>query len=146
MNPFAAIGRDWGDAMNAADRTRVCLAFGFIFGAVSHVGWVFAHGDAWYHGPGPEWAPWFWYGLCLIDFGVCWLMLATIRAGLIAGILTMIVSLWVNWTQFPTFQFQFNYVLLGLTAFGVIIFVAGPWLWLASTWRVTRRSSKHSGG
>jgi hypothetical protein len=35
----------------------------------------------------------------------------------------------VNWTQFPTFQFVFNYVLIGLTVFGVIVFAAAPWLW-----------------
>ena len=71
-------------------------------------------------------------------------MLVMVRAGVIAGVLTMIVSLWVNWTQFPTFQFHFNYVLIGLTVFGVIMFAAAPWLWLASTWRINRQSLKHS--
>lgn len=135
MNVFRALRRDWRPAMNAADRVRVCLAFGFIFGAAVHVGWVIVHGDVWYHGAAPAWAPWFWYGLCLGDFGVCWLMLSTIRPGVVAGVLTMALSLWVNWTRFPTFEFQFNYVLIGLTAFGLAMFAAAPWIWLASRWR-----------
>lgn len=143
MNPFAEIGRAWAPEMTTADRTRVVLAFGFIFGALSHIGWVIAHGDAWYHGPGPAWAPWFWYSLCVVDFGVCWLLLAAPRAGIAAGVAVMIVSLWVNWTQFPTFEVKFNYVLLGLTIFGVILFAAAPWLWLASRWRLATRSSAH---
>jgi hypothetical protein len=145
MNPFAPIGRDWS-GMNAADRTRVVLAFGFVFGAVSHIGWVIMHGDLWYHGPGPAWAPWFWYGLCVVDLGVCWLMLKTVRAGVIVGVLTMVVSLAVNWTQFPTFEFQFNYVLIGLTLFGIIMFAAAPWLWARSAWRLSRPSSGHTAG
>jgi hypothetical protein len=141
MNPFAAIGQDWVSVMNAADRLRVVLAFGFIFGAVSHVGWVIVHGDVWYHGPGPDWAPWFWYVLCLVDFGVCWTMLASVRPGVVLGAVTMAVTLVVNWTQFPTFAFQFNYVLIGLTAFGAMMFTAAPWLWTQSRWRLGRPSS-----
>ena len=80
MNWWGQMVRAWGPEMNAADRTRVVLAWGFIFGAVSHVGWVIVHGDFWYHGPGPEWAPWFWYGICLVDFVVCWLLLAHPRS------------------------------------------------------------------
>jgi hypothetical protein len=46
----------------------------------------------------------------------------------------MTVTLIVNWTQFPTFEFGFNYVLVGLTVFGVIVFAAAPWLWAKSRW------------
>jgi len=131
--------------MNAADRTRVALAFGFVFGAVSHVAWVMVHGDVWYRGPAPEWAPFFWYGLCLVDLVVCWLLLTRPKAGLALGLATMTVSVGVNWTQFPTFEFmQFNYVLVGLTLFGVIYACVMPWLWCASHWTL-RASSQRSG-
>jgi hypothetical protein len=126
--------------MTTADRTRVLLAWGFIFGAVSHVGWVIYHGDVWYHGPGPSWAPWFWYGICLVDFGVYWLLLTRPRAGIVASVLTMILTLWVNWTQFPTFEFHFNFVLIGLTVFGAVVFATAPWLWKASRWKLSQTS------
>ena len=118
--------------MSAADRLRVMLAWGFVFGAVSHIGWVIYHGDLWYHGPGPSWAPWFWYSVCVVDLAVFWLLLNRPRLGLIGGVGTMIVTLMVNWTQFPTFEFGFNYVLIGLTVFGVLVFAAAPWLWVKS--------------
>ncbi len=122
--------------MTGADRLRVVLAWGFVFGALSHIGWVIVHGDIWYRGPAPEWAPFFWYGLCLVDPVVCWLLLKRPRLGVIAGVVVMAVSLLVNWTQFPTFEFQFNYVLIGLTVFGVIMFATAPWLWRVSRWRL----------
>jgi hypothetical protein len=136
---FAEFGPAWA-TMTTADRTRVLLAWGFIFGAVSHVGWVIYHGDVWYHGPGPSWAPWFWYGICLVDFGVYWLLLTRPRAGIVASVLTMILTLWVNWTQFPTFEFHFNFVLIGLTMFGVMVFATAPWLWTASRWKLSQTS------
>ncbi len=138
MSWLAQMGRDWGAEMNAADRLRVVLAWGFVFGAVSHVGWVIYHGDVWYHGPGPSWAPWFWYGICIVDLVVFWLLLTRPRAGLAVGLTTMIVTLTVNWTQFPTFEFGFNYVLIGLTVFGVIVVAATPWLWAKSQWFLRR--------
>lgn len=123
--------------MSAADRTRLWLAWGFVFGAVSHVGWTVAHGDLWYYGPAPSWAPWFWYGVCLVDLVVFWLLLKRPRAGILLAVATMITTLIVNWTQFPTFEFVFNYVLIGLTAFGLIVFATAPWLWRRSGWRNT---------
>jgi hypothetical protein len=131
--------------MNAADRMRVVLAWGFVFGAVSHIGWVIYHGDIWYHGPGPSWAPWFWYGICVVDLVVFWLLLTRPRAGLILSVVTMITTLIVNWTQFPTFEFGFNYVLIGLTIFGVVVFATIVWLWRGSKWTL-RASGEHSAG
>lgn len=145
MKLFAEFGPAWS-GMNAAERTLVVLAWGFVFGAVSHVGWVMVHGDLWYHGPGPAWAPWFWYSICLVDFGVYWLLLNRPRTGIAASVVTMAITLWVNWTQFPTFEFQFNYVLIGLTVFGVIVFLTAPWLWSATKTRVSPPSSEHSAG
>jgi hypothetical protein len=144
VSVFGAIRRDWPQ-MRAADRVRVVLAFGFPLGAILHVGWVIYHGDIFYRGPAPTWAPAFWYGLCVIDFGVCWLMLARPRLGVASAALTMITTLSVNWTQFPTFELQFNYVLLGLTLFGAIVLVLAGWLWRASRWRLTPTSG-HSAG
>lgn len=144
MNALSQIGRAW-PVMNAADRTRVVLAFGFIFGAVSHIVWVIVHGDIWHHGPGPVWAPAFWYGLCLFDPFVFWMLVTRPRLGITLGALTMIVSLAVNWLCFPTFEFQFNYVLIGLSVFGVVMVLTAPWLWRASKWRLSP-SSAHSGG
>ncbi len=126
--------------MNAADRTRVMLAGGFIFGALSHFWWVWIHGDFWYYGPALSWAPFFWYGICAVDFVVAWLLLARPRTGIALSVLTMVTTLIVNWTQFPTFQFAFNWVLIGLTLFGVIAFVTAPWLWRASRWKLSRTS------
>ena len=143
---FGEVSRAWGAEMNAADRVRIVLAWGFVFGAVSHVGWVIVHGDFWYHGPGPEWAPWFWYGICLIDFVVFWLLLKRPKAGIVAAVATMIATLIVNWTQFPTFEFTFNYVLIGLTVFGVIVFATAVWLWTASKWKLNLPSSTRSAG
>lgn len=146
MNVFAEIVRAWATQMNAADRLRVVLAWGFVFGAASHVGWVIYHGDVWYRGPAPEWAPWFWYSLCLVDLVVFWLLLAAPRAGIVLSLATMAATLSVNWTRFPTFEFQFNWILIGLTLFGVIVFATAPWLWTASRWRLSSPSSAHSGG
>lgn len=140
MNLFRQIGRDWGSAMNAADRTRVALAGGFIFGALSHFWWVWIHGDFWYYGPAPSWAPFFWYGICAVDFVVAWLLLARPRTGIALSVSTMVTTLIVNWTQFPTFQFVFNWVLIGLTVFGVIVFAVAPWLWRASRWKLSPKS------
>ncbi|HVY87879.1 MAG TPA: hypothetical protein VG942_03375 [Hyphomonadaceae bacterium] len=138
MKLFPEFGHAWAAEMNAADRFRVVLAWGFIFGAVSHIGWVIVHGDVWYHGPGPVWAPVFWYSICVIDLIVYWFLLHRPRVGLVMSVLTMITTLIVNWTQFPTFQFTFNYVLIGLTVFGVIVFGTVTWLWRASNWRPNR--------
>lgn len=145
MKLFSEFGPAWGE-MGAADRVRVVLAWGFIFGAISHVGWVIYHGDFWYHGPGPSWAPWFWYGVCLVDFGVYWLLMTRPRIGVATSVVTMVTTLWVNWTQFPTFEFGFNYVLIGLTVFGVVALAAAPWLWSASKWKLSLTSSGHSAG
>ncbi len=118
--------------MSAAGRTRVVLAWGFVFGAVSHVAWTLVNGDLWYYGPAPSWAPWFWYGICLVDLVVFWLLLKRPRAGIALAVATMVTTLIVNWTQFPTFEYTFNWVLIGLTLFGVIVFAVAPWLWRAS--------------
>lgn len=144
MRFLREINASWRSDMNAADRFRVWLAWGFVFGAVSHIGWVIAHGDFWYHGPAPSWAPWFWYGICAVDLLVFWVLLTMPRLGIALSVATMITTLVVNWTQFPTFQFVFNYVLIGLTLFGVVVFVAAPWLWRASRWRLNPKSSGHS--
>ena len=134
MSWLARMSRDWRAQMSAADRLRVMLAWGFVFGAVSHVGWVIYHGDIWYYGPAPSWAPWFWYGICVVDFIVFWLLLTRPQLGLAGAVTTMTVALIVNWSRFPTFEFGFNYVLIGLTVFGVIVFVTAPWLWAKSRW------------
>jgi hypothetical protein len=146
MRVLREINEAWRTQMNAADRFRVWLAWGFVFGAASHIGWVIAHGDLWYHGPAPSWAPWFWYGICLVDLAVFWLMLSRPRAGIALSVTTMTMTLIVNWTQFPTFEYWLNYVLIGLTVFGVIVFATAPWLWVASRWRLSRKSSGHSAG
>lgn len=122
--------------MNLADRVRTVLAFCFPLGAALHIGWVIAHRDFFYHGPAPAWAVWFWYGLCAVDLVVCWLLLAKPRVGVVAAVLTMAVSLFVNWVYFPTFELKFNYVLIGLTVFGAIVAVTSAWLWRTSTWRL----------
>jgi hypothetical protein len=67
-----------------------------------------------------------------VDLVVFWLLLARPRPGLIGAVTTMAVTLIVNWTQFPTFEFGFNYVLVGLTVFGAIVFAAAPWMWAKS--------------
>lgn len=144
MSFMREINAAWRTRMNGADHVRVWLAWGFIFGAVSHVGWVILHGDLWYYGPAPSWAPWFWYGICLVDLVVFWMLLTRPRAGIAMSVATMITTLIVNWTQFPTFQYTFNYVLIGLTVFGVIVFAAAPWLWVKSRWRLSPQSSAHS--
>lgn len=126
--------------MNAADRVRIVLAWGFVFGAVSHFGWLWLNGDLLHHGPAPEWAVWFWFAVCAVDFVVFWQMLVRPRRGVTLGVATMIVTLTVNWTQFPTFEYTFNWVLIGLTVFGVIMFASAPWLWRASRWRLSRMS------
>jgi hypothetical protein len=146
MKWFAELGRAWGAEMNAADRMRVVLAWGFVFGAVSHVGWVIVHGDIWYYGPAPSWAPWFWYGICLVDLAVFWLLLTRPRLGVIGALTTMVTALVVNWTQFPTFEFGFNYVLIGLTVFGVLVFATAIWLWNASKWKLSRASGGRTAG
>lgn len=140
MSWLGQMTRVWGAEMNAADRVRVLLAWGFVFGAVSHFGWLWVNGSLWYHGPAPEWAVWFWFGVCAVDFVVFWLMLAHPRAGVALGVCTMITTLIVNWTQFPTFEYTFNWVLLGLTAFGVAMLALAPWLWRASRWRLNPTS------
>lgn len=138
MSWLGEMARAWSAEMNRADRARVLLAWGFVFGAVSHVGWLWVNGSPWYHGPAPAWAVWFWYGVCAVDLVVFWLMLTQPRAGVALGVITMITTLIVNWTQFPTFEYQFNWVLLGLTAFGAIMFALAPWLWRASHWKLRR--------
>jgi len=132
--------RAWRPEMNAADRVRIALAWGFVFGAVSHFGWLWLNGSLFHHGPAPEWAVWFWFGICALDFVVFWLMLTRPRAGVALGVATMIVTLTVNWTQFPTFEYTFNWVLIGLTVFGAIMFATAPWLWRASRWRLSPTS------
>jgi hypothetical protein len=144
MKFFAELGRAWGAEMNSADKMRIVLAWGFVFGAVSHIGWVIVHGDAWYHGPGPDWAPWFWYSICLIDLVVFWVLLTRPRPGVALAFATMVTTLIVNWTQFPTFQYTFNYVLIGLTVFGVLVFVLAPWVWMRSRWKLSSQSSGRS--
>jgi len=131
--------------MSAADRTRILLAFGFPLGAILHLGWLIYHGDPFYHGPAPEWAVWFWYSLCAVDFVVCWLLLTRPRVGVLAAALTMATTLAVNWTQFPTFQLHFNYVLIGLTVFGAAVALTAGWLWRSSRWRLPEADHQSSG-
>lgn len=140
MRWLVEMARAWGPEMNAADRTRIVLAWGFVFGAVSHFGWLWLNGSLLHHGPAPAWAVWFWFAICAVDFVVFWLMLAHPRPGVALGVATMIVTLTVNWTQFPTFEYTFNWVLIGLTVFGVIILATAPRLWRASRWRLSPRS------
>jgi hypothetical protein len=102
------------------------------------------HGDVWYYGPAPSWAPWFWYGICLVDLAVFWLLLTRPRLGITGALATMVTTLVVNWTQFPTFEFGFNYVLIGLTVFGVIVFATAAWLWSASKWKLLTASAGRS--
>jgi hypothetical protein len=120
------MARAWGPEMNAADRTRVVLGWGFVFGAVSHFGWLWVHGSLFYYGPAPPWAVWFWFGVCAMDFVVFWLLLARPRAGIGLGVTTMIVTLIVNWTQFPTVEYAFTWVLIGLTIFGLVVRAPDP--------------------
>jgi hypothetical protein len=146
MSWLGELARAWGEEMNAADRLRVVLAWGFVFGAVSHIGWVIYHGDIWYHGPAPSWASWFWYAICVVDLVVFWLLLTRPRTGLALALVTMTTTLVVNWTQFPTFEFGFNYVLVGLTAFGLLMFASFAWLWSGSRWRLRgQRREPYSG-
>lgn len=145
MNPVGQIAHDWKATMNGADRMRVILAGGFVFGALSHFWWVWIHGDFWYFGPAPSWAPWFWYTICAVDFVVCWMLLTRPRVGITMSVITMVTTLIVNWTQFPTFQFVFNWVLIGLTAFGVLVFATAAWLWRSSRWVLSPTSSAHNG-
>jgi hypothetical protein len=126
--------------MNAADRVRVLLGLGVVSGCVSHFGWLWANGSLLYHGPSPAWAVWFWFGVCAVDLVVFWLVLAHPHAGVAPGVATMATTLVVNWTLFPTFEYGFNWVLIGLTVFGVIVFAAAPWLWRASRWRLSQTS------
>jgi|CXWL01.1.fsa_nt_gi hypothetical protein len=98
---FAKISTAWRQHTHAADRVRLLFAAGFVFGALSHFGWVAVHG-VFYHGPAPAWAVWFWYGLCALDFA---------------------------------------YVLLGLTAFGVIYAALLPWLWANASRRPAKTSA-----
>ena len=107
---------------------RWILAVSFPLGALGPFWWVGKHG-LFYHGPAPAWAVWFWYGLCATDFVVCWLLLTRPRPGLALAIAVMAVSVIVNWTCFPTFERGFNGVLVGLTAFGLLVFCTAPWLW-----------------
>jgi hypothetical protein len=146
MTPFREIGRAWGSEMTVADKVRVVLAFGFPLGAFSHVLWALSHGDIWYSGPAPSWAPMFWYSVCVVDFAVWWLMLTRPRIGIAAAVATMALALVVNWTQFPTFEFGFNPVLMILTVFGAIVLAAAPWLWASSRWKLSPTSSGHSAG
>lgn len=143
---LARIRRDWSAEMTAADRVRVVLAFGFPLGAVLHLLWVAWHGDLLYHGPAPEWAPAFWYGLCVVDPLVCWLMLTRPRLGLAAAIATMATTLAVNWTQFPTFELKFNYVLIGLTLFGGVVLALAGWLWRGARWRLVAHNATPTSG
>lgn len=107
---------------------RRVMAISFPLGAFGHFWWVWRHGLL-YHGPAPGWAVWFWYGLCAVDFLVCLLLLTQPRAGLVLAVATMAVSLLVNWFYFPTFEYGLNWVLLGLTAFGLWVGAVTPWLW-----------------
>ena len=137
MNWLRAIPGAWHSEMNGADQLRVALAFGFLFGALSHFGWLAAHGSLLYHGPAPEWAVAFWFALCLIDFAMLWLLINQPKPGIIAACGIMAVSLAVNTLCFPTFEFGFNYVLVGLWLFGLLVFVSAPWLWRRSHWTPT---------
>ena len=114
--------------MIAAVVVRKLMAVSFPLGALGHFWWVWKHGLL-YHGPAPAWAVWFWYGLCAVDILVCLLLLTRPRTGLVLAVATMAVSLGVNWVCFPTFEFGFNGVLIGLTAFGLGVFAVAPWLW-----------------
>lgn len=104
------------------------MAVGFPLGALGHFWWVWKHGLL-YHGPAPAWAVGFWYGLCAVDVLVCLLLLTQPRAGLVLAVATMAVSLLVNWICFPTFEYGINWVLIGLTTFGLWVFAVTPWLW-----------------
>ena len=114
--------------MTASVVVRKLMAVSFPLGALGHFWWVWKHGLL-YHGPAPAWAVWFWYGLCAVDVLVCLLLLTRPRTGLVLAVATMAVSLGVNWVCFPTFEFGFNGVLIGLTAFGLGVFAVAPWLW-----------------
>ena len=114
--------------MIAAVVVRKLMAVSFPLGALGHFWWVWKHGLLYYR-PAPAWAVWFWYGLCAVDVLVCLLLLTRPRTGLVLAVATMAVSLGVNWVCFPTFEFGFNGVLIGLTAFGLGVFAVAPWLW-----------------
>lgn len=115
-----------------AGRLRLILAAGYVFGALSHFRPVYLHGWL-YHGPWPAWSPWFWYGLCAVDLVMPWLLVRRPRAGIVAGVAIMVVSLWVNWLVFPRVQLgMVDEVAVGLTAFGLLVFASAPWLWRRS--------------
>lgn len=107
-------------------RWRVGLGLGFVFGALSHFGWLIWHQDPFYYGPAPSWAVWFWYGLSILDFIEAWLLLRHPKVGIGLGMAMMAFSLFINWTQFPTFDYGPNPVLWGLTLFGIIMLISGP--------------------
>jgi hypothetical protein len=122
--------------MTLADRVRVAMAFGFPVGAILHFVWLFQNGSMMFHGPAPEWATWFWFIVCGVDVVVCAALLMRPRLGLRLAFATMAVVMYVNWTQFPTFEYGFNYVLVGLTVFALFVFATAPWLWTVSKWRL----------
>lgn len=76
----------------------------------------------------PAWAASFRFAACAVDLVVVWLMLAHPRAGVALGVGTMATTLVVNWTQFPTFAYGSNWVLIGRTVSGVIVFMKAPCL------------------
>lgn len=120
--------------MASADKVRVGIAFCFPLGALLHLLWVWKHGDWMYHGPAPSWAVWFWYGLCVIDIIVCWLLLTRPKLGISLSSIVMFVSIYVNLTQFPTFEISFNWVLIGLILFAILVWATAVWLWKKSKW------------
>lgn len=122
--------------MTSADRARVFFAIGFPLGAIGHFLWVAKYG-LWYHHERPEWAPVFWYALCVLDFVAGWLLIRRPRPGLVLGNAMMATTVFVNLAVFPSFAHGFNAVPVGLTLFGVALACATPWLWRsgALSWR-----------
>ena len=122
--------------MSRTDRVRDFFAAGFPLGAIGHFFWVGKHG-LWYHFERPDWAPVFWYVLCALDFLAGWLLIRRPRLGLILGNAMMATTMFVNLAVFPSFAHGFNVVAVGITAFGIALACATPWLWRSRplSWR-----------
>ena len=78
----------------------------------------------------------FWYGLCAADFVVWRIWLDYAKAGLVLAMVVMAFA-YVNLRFFPTFEYQFNYVLIGLLIFAAAVWLSAPYIWNHSTQRFT---------
>lgn len=120
--------------MTRTDGWLAAVAAGFPLGALGHAVYVVRNGLL-FHGKAPEWAPLFWYALCVVDLVMPWLVWRRPRVGLLAAVAVMATTLSVNLLFFPKFEGGSNPVLLSLLAFGAFVFIAAPRLWRGTPWR-----------